>query len=189
MIGVYFILGIPLLTAPLYYKLIRSLSFQFSPKYSHWIYTFSLSVNTFLLLLLICDFYLSAHKVEHAFFIYIWRALYWVNFTLGFLVFPLIFERERNSADSSNFRLLLRFYLRRLIIILVITVPVLTLIFLLFKIQVKELLDWKSAYLLPILVVTVWGCVLILIHLSLVLISLPKSVIRMLLPSAQLSKA
>jgi hypothetical protein len=187
MSAIYFILALPLFASPFFYKFIKSVSFKFSPSYSYWIYTFSFTMNFFLLLLLICDFYLSVNNIEHHFFTSLWRLIYWINFTLGFFVFPLIYERERNSNGTSNIKLLLRFYLRRFLIILAITTPILILIFLLFKIQVKKLIDWKSVYLLPILVVTVWGCILILLHLSLVLISIPKATIRMLLPSAELS--
>ena len=181
-------LGLPVLTVFFYVKLIRTFAFDFSAKYIYWVYPFSLSVNTFILSLLICDFYLSVHSIEHSFFKYIWRVVYWINFTLGFLVFPLIFERERNSNASSNLCLLIRFYLRRLIIISLIAVPIVALMFLILKLQASKLLTLQSLYLIPIVVVTLWGCILILLHLSMVFVNVPKAILRMLFPSKKLGR-
>ena len=189
MMEILTILIIPLILIYFYFKIIKKLAFSFSAKYIYWIFPLSLTVNTFLLCLLTCDFYLSVHGKYYTSFKYIWQILYWVNFTFGFLVFPLIFERERNFDGSSNIRLLFRFYLRRLIIILSITIPILGVVFLILRLKLKELLTWHSVYMFPVLIVTVWGCILILLHLSLAFINIPKALIRMLLPNRKLGRS
>ena len=137
-----------------------------------------MSVNTFLMTLLIVDFYKSVHYDSPIFLRYIWRTVYWINFSFGFFVFPLLCEREKNPFSYSNIRLLARFYVRRVVIILSISVPLLVLIFLITETPMDKIFNWTNIYLYPVLINTIWGYILLILQLSLAFVNIPKIIIR-----------
>jgi hypothetical protein len=184
----WFMFLIPIISYPIYIRMVRSFIFKSSNQSTAIFYAGSLSVNTFFLSLFVFDFYITTHNIDPWFLHYIWRVVYWINFTFGVIVFPILCEREKNPAQLKTPCLLLRFYLRRLIIIGSITIGVLSFVFLMFDIPYKKLAKWENIYLAPILAVTVWGYFLLILHFSLAFVVIPKKILRCLFSGFELGK-
>lgn len=182
----WFLFAIPIISFPIYLRIIRMFIFKCSNQNTSILYSASLSVNTLFLSLFVLDFYITTHNLDPWYLHYVWRVVYWINFTFGVIVFPILCEREKNPSSLRTPCLLLRFYLRRLIIIGSITLGVISFVFLMFDIPWKKLAKWENTYLAPILAVTVWGYFLLILQFSLAFVEIPKKILRCLFSGFEL---
>ena len=182
------IILVPLIAYPIHLYWVRRVVFRYSPKYVYYVYPISLTSNTLMLTMLIIAFYQTIHDSQMKGLWIVWRCIYWVNFSFGFILFPILAEREKNIYSNGNFRLLLQFYLRRVIIIGSIAIVSLGIICPVARIPFSKLFEWNTLWMLPVLIVTIFGFFLIVLHFSLAFNNIPKTLIRKLSPRHELSK-
>jgi hypothetical protein len=156
-----------------------------------FVVSFSFTMNCVLLYIFLLDVHdsLTSTSASPTSLIYLWRIVWWTNFSLGFVIFPIVGQTEHNFEGVSSVTLLYQHHRRKWIIIAAIVAPILTIGVLVFDIPLMILFSVQTLKVLPIFIVLMWGFMLLNLHLSLALNHIPKFLMRKISFSKQLSKS
>lgn len=180
--------AILILVLLIFYCIVNSLCLPYIRTHNKLILTLSFSMNFGFVSLLIFDIYQTLSKQHQIGLVQLWRLIYWVNLSFGFLIFPIITEQEKQTQSLSIFRHLYNFWKRRFFIVVLIAVPIIFLILLTNDVSVFSLFRKDIIIGWPVFMLVLWGFLLLNVHLSLAFNVLPSFFFVRIFPSKEISR-